>query len=83
MKQKKKNNKMRTFCAEYVDLLYRDNYRHVLVLDSVDGDKAVCVISYSQNTCILSRSNALLSCQLTPRFRLQFFNSQNIYHSTN
>lgn len=76
MKQKKKNNKMRTFSAEYVDLLYRDNRR-------VDGDKAVCVISYSQNTCILSRSNALLSCQLTPRFRLQFFNSQNIYHSTN
>lgn len=34
MKQKKKNNKMRTFSAEYVDLLYRDNYRHVLVLDS-------------------------------------------------
>lgn len=34
MKQKKKNNKMRTFSAEYVDLLYTDNYRHVLVLDS-------------------------------------------------
>lgn len=36
MKQKKKNNKMRTFSAEYVDLLYRDNYRHVLFLDSRD-----------------------------------------------
>lgn len=79
MKQKKKNNKMRTFSAEYVDLLspcFGFRFRRV------DGDKAVCVISYSLNTCILSRSNALLSCQLTPRFRLQFY-SQNIYHSTN
>lgn len=27
---------MMTFSAEYVDLLYRDNYRHVLLLDSGD-----------------------------------------------
>lgn len=46
-----------TFCAEYVDLLYRDNYRHVLFLDSRDMmeiRQCVCDILQSEYMYTLS-----------------------------
>lgn len=73
-----------TFSAEYVDLLYRDNYRHVLLLDSVDlMVMRQCVWYLTIWIHVYSLVQMHLKLSVNTSIWLQFFNSQNIYHSTN
>lgn len=73
-----------TFSAEYVDLLYRDNYRHVLLLDSGElMEIRQCVWYLTVRIHVYSLVQMHLKLSVNTSIWLQFFNSQNIYHSTN